>query len=908
MFVCLMAYATSYAAVRDTIDISGKWYFRLHNVPTNTVAEGELSLPGTLDTNHKGNIVKTSDDLSHLSRLFTFEGDASYIKKVFIPNDWQGKEIELFLERSRNTVLKIDGKKVGSVGRLSSPHRYNVTEFLTPGNHEIEVIVNNLDSIPPAVRYSSNAASENTQTNWNGILGKMLITSQNPTYITKTTLNPDFENHSLQLEVTLSQPADEDLILQIISDLTQLNQSQINKGEDSASLSISLPDESSFWNEWNPNLINLSFNLLSSDGKLLDDYFATTGFRDFNTSGTTFTINGTPTLLRGTINSAIFPLTGYSPMNKEYWREYFRKIKEYGFNHVRFHTWTPPEAAFSAADEIGIYIQTELPIWGEVDRDLKKQTDFLMDETLGIIETYSNHPSFVLFSGGNELWGDTSLMAEITRLAKDKHPTLLTTFGSNVYLGMKEAMQGEDFLVTTRTGNMKDDMLRGSFSFADDEDGGLLNSTYPTSNTDYSNALEKSGVPIVAHEVGQYQSYPDFSEVDLYTGVLKANNLQEFRNKADNAGVLNKNKQYSDASGKWAAKLYKSEIEKYLRTSGMGGFQLFGIQDYPGQGGAFVGILDPFMNEKGSISPENWRQSNNGTVILAEFPKFSFSTGEQVEIPILIANYSPLDIEGNIFWGTPFAKGEFETTPGTGLIEQGSISFKAPEITSPEKYSLKLSSANGELINSYDFWIYPKNMGKGPNIKVTDDLELALILLAKGEKVILYQNDDSPSDNTIDPLFTTDFWNYKMFKTICDEMGIKPSPGTLGLLIQNNNLLFNKFPTDSHSDWQWFPIVKNSHPLIIDRLPKGFNPIVEVIDNPERSLPLSLILECNVDKGKLLLISADLKKAAQYPEGKWLIQSAMEYMAGKDFKPELTLSPHQLRNLLTKPNPSRNGR
>ncbi|MDE6796321.1 MAG: beta-glycosidase, partial [Muribaculaceae bacterium] len=354
-----------------------------------------------------------------------------------------------------------------------------------------------------------------------------------------------------------------------------------------------------------------------------------------------------------------------------------------------------------------------------------------------------------------------------------------------------------------------------------------------------------------------------------------------------------------------------ADMEMNLRTPEMGGFQLLDLQDYPGQGTALVGILDPFMDSKGLITPEKWRESCNDLTILAELPRFTFTGGEILKFNILTANYSDRDIAGDaISWQLPFTAGSMTALPGKGVKEQETVEVTLPDVKEPQKMQLSLSiadatSAASSVTNSYDIWVYPEEMKPVKGVTITSDYNEALRLLEHGEKVILTPDSATVASTSLPPLFQTDYWNYRMFLSICQSVGRIPSPGTLGLLIDDTHPAFEYFPTDNHTDWQWFDIVSNSRPLIIDRLPATVDPIIEPIDNVDRNYRLALMLECNVGKGKLLIVMVDLDKAASTPEGRWFRYSLEKYVASKHFKPSLSLTPRQLSDLLTIPSLNR---
>ncbi len=907
----------SAVAQRQRIDLSGKWNFLLTDVPDSlrkmAVAEGTLHLPGTLDSNNAGikNPISTSTD--NPARKFTYTGRAVYSRNVTVPETAAGKRIMLNLERTRPASVKVDGVDAGFRSPISATQQFDLTSFLTPGDHLIEITVDNGDAIPPAVRNSSHACTEATQTNWNGITGDLFLEIIEPANISSVKLTPDVAGKAFIVEGMVAREGiEEPLTLTVSGNGVTKYKTLLPNDGDEFSIYLPLGANARLWSEWDPELYDITLTLSDLNGKKLDSVTKRSGLREFSTSDGNFTINGELTFLRGRHDACVWPLTGYAPTDIESWRRYFAILKEYGINHVRFHSWCPPEACFAAADEAGIYLQPELTIWGEIDKDQKPLLDFLDADMEAIISQYGHHPSFTMFAIGNELWGDTAIMKDYIDKAREMQPGLLATYGSNIYLGYQGDIPGEDFLVTCRVGNGEgfSTHTRASFSFADADNGGIMNSTYPNTVMNFSDAISLSSVPVVGHETGQYQIYPDFKIIEKYKGVLRPDNFNEFKKRAEEAGTLRKAKKFARASGEWASRLYKADMEMNLRTPGMGGFQLLDIQDYPGQGTALVGILDPFMDSKGLITPEEWKESCSDLTVLAELPRLTYTGGENLEFDIVTADYSDYDLTGSaIEWVLPFASGHLSASSGKGVRNQDKVNVALPSVKAPTQMQLALSIADKDghkkASNHYDIWVYPKDLKSVKGVNVTSDLAEAIALLEKGKKVILFPDSATVASTTLPPLFQTDYWNYRMFLSICNNVGRIPSPGTLGLLIDDEHPAFNSFPTGSHTDWQWFDIVSHSRPLIIDRLPATIDPIIEPIDNIDRNYRLALMLECNVGKGKLLLSMTDLDAILSTPEGRWFRQSLEQYVASKDFKPSLTLTPKQLTDLLTTPSVSR---
>jgi len=798
----LLGLAVAAMACTPEMEVSGEWGLCLDPAGVVTVDSllGEradslfadtIILPGTTDLAGKGIAAVEPQyglpvETGRLTRRHSFVGKAWYRKKVVAPYVWRENELALYLERTKATKLYLDGALVDSCNDVSTPQLYNLGK-LRPGVHTIILCVDNSGGVPVQVIKSSHLYSDDTQTNWNGVIGRIEF--------------GPVEEFSEQLPVP---------------EMTRL---EVVEGR--------------------------------------------------------FMAGGKPVFLRGKHDACVFPLTGHTPMDKTSWINYFRRCKEYGINHVRFHSWCPPEAAFAAADELGIYLQPELPFWGTLEGE--ELVSFLTKEGLNIVRTYGHHPSFALFSLGNELWGEKAVMQEMVAAFREEAPHILYTNGTNAFLGWQGYVDGMDFFATCRTRGEAygayNTHVRSSFAFCDAMDGGILNHFYPGTTRNFAEALEGVPIPVISHETGQFQSYPDYAQIGKYTGPLAPYNLMEFRRRLDIAGMASQAGDFHRASLRWAFELYKADIEMCLRTPGLGGFQLLDIQDYPGQGSAYVGILDAFMDPKGDIDPAEWRQFCSELVPLAEFGKYCWSEDEVFHAHVKVANFTGEDlVEG---------EGEYEIDkPVSALLDS---------VKAPARIDLRLSArtAGYEGVNSWPIWVYPAdNQPDRSGITIVRKLDNgALKALEAGKKVLLMPSDTT---GTVGGLFQTDYWNYRMFKQICESNGKPVSPGTLGILTDPAHPLFREFPTEEHTDWQWFPVLKASRPMILDAL-RGYKPIVQVIDNVERNHRLGLVFEFAAGKGKLLVCCSDLESVLDYPEGRQFYKAVLDYMRSDDFQPSVEL-------------------
>ena len=842
----------------QSISLAGEWQVELGESKSAfakgkrmvTDAVKRAFLPGTIDTNHLGFTPKDTMETTHLTRLYAYKGAARYSRTINIPKDWKKKPVELFLERTRPTWVYVDGELVDSCNFISTPQRYLLPKKVKPGKHLLEIVVDNGRGVPEQVYGSSHAYTEDTQTNWNGIIGR--------------------------IELLLVGSAD---------------------SKSAETLTGAIPSRS-----------------VASPSALQMPDFA----KDFHIEGAHFYANGHRIFLRGKHDAAVWPLTGHVEMSVEGWMKYLGTCKEYGINHVRFHSWCPPEAAFVAADSLGIYLQPELPFWGSFDKKDERLIAFLHQEGVNILREYGHHPSFRMMALGNELWGDIDKMKEFVDDFRKIAPDKYYTFGSNYYLGYQGIKEGMDYFTTCRIGGEEwgkyNTHTRGSFSFADAYDGGMINHFHPNSTMNFDEACDKAGIPIISHETGQFQTYPDYREIKKYTGVLHPYNFEVFRRRLAAAGMLSQADDFHKASGLWSVKLYKADIEMDLRTRNMAGFQLLDIQDYPGQGSAFVGILDAFMESKGITTPEEWRQWCSPVVPLLEVEKFCFEDGEKIQAKVKVANYGGSSLYGKkLKWKIGDAEGVMNIfTYDEGLIDVGVLDEEI-SVDKPTKLLLTLNIEGTEARNSYELWAYPKKALEKKGVIIAKDLDQEVMkVLEKGGKVLWMPTasshfvaaDDtlSQADNatpyTVGGLFQTDYWNYRMFKTICENNKKKVSPGTLGILTNPEHPIFKGFPTEMHTNWQWFPVIKESHPLVLDNFAKDYRPIVQVIDNIERNHKLGLVMEWKVGAGKLLVCMSDLEKAAKYPEGKAFYQSVIDYMRSADFNPSAEITVDELKKKL----------
>ena len=903
------------------LDLSGPWRFAMGPAESAVFSEETVLLPGTMDENRRGLDNSANFSPRHLNRDYVYTGPATYRREVSIPVDWAGRPIFLRLERTKKTRVWVDGQPAGEQqNSYTTPHRYDLTALCRPGcAHTLTVEVDNSSDGMPHAMYSTlwegeawcHQLTEHGQANWNGVVGALRLESPPALSASALKLRPDLGRHAVRAEVTLTRlDGAEELRGEVVLQAESWNTEQpVHKtaaqragfrfaaGKRTAVLSVlhDMGERPLLWDEFHPNLYRMTVEVYAG-GTLWDAASEDFGMCSFtagaNQGGRQFFINGRPTQLRGEINCAIFPKTGYAPMGLEDWLRVFRIYKDYGLNHVRFHTWVPPRAAFQAADRLGLYLYVELPHWGRrMFGDIAQGDDadvrYYAEDTRRIFAEYCNSPSFVMFALGNEERIGFYYYEEFLKFCKGLEPSLLYSdiAGHSTY------PPSADFASKWL-------------------EPGYLPLVEPRTDWDYSQAVQAAPVPITGHEVGQLQVYPDYErELPAYDGcLLRPRNLEHFQGILAQAGLADRAGDFHRATGKLAAMLYRYFTESYLRTPGSGGFLLLGLQDFPGQGTALVGLLDCFLERKGAVTPEDFRRSCCELAVLARLPRFVWEGGDALTAEILASNYSPAPAELALSWtleddrGMVLARGSLpaHTVPQGCVTRLGAIEAELPRLPAPCQLRLTLAlegaydAPHAPGVNDYPLWLYPAApapaVPEGVVVRRAYDRR-AERALAQGRTVLVISEGTAaalPHSRSLS--FRPDFWS-PMFHT-ADSDGY-----SLGIFVEKDHPLFAGFPTDCFGNWQWFEPLQNARGLLINELPAGLRPIVQpiaTIDLPER---LAVLFEARVGPGRLFVSTVDLL-GKDDPASRALLSAIYRYVGGGAFRPEAALEPGALRPYL----------
>ena len=931
--VLLALLCGSMVQAQDVISLAGSWDLSLGD---SVSYNDYVMLPGSLLTNGKGDPVtvdtrwtgSTYDSSYYFNPWMEqyrregnvkfpffltpekhYVGKAWYKRSVYVPRDWKYKNVTLFLERPHiETIVYINGREVGLQRSLSTPHQYDVTRFLVPGSRNtIAVCVyNGIENV--CVGQDSHSVTDQTQGNWNGITGLMELRAQEKDiFIRQVKLNTEPVDGVIQATVVFGG----DINPMFYDDYMMVSVEPVRQGNENIkdipltwlqnitghTMKLRIPTGSMIpWDEFSPQLYRLGISVG-------DDYYETTfGVRTISVQGRQLYVNDRPVWLRGTVENCCFPETGYPPTDEESWMSILTKVKEYGLNHVRFHSYCPPEAAFAAADKLGIYLQPEGPSWpnhGVKLRQGQKIDQYLLEESKRIVDTYGHHPSFVMMAAGNEPAGNwVAYCNDWVKAMKRYDPSRLYC-GASVGGGWAWD-DGSEYHVKGGARGLDWDKHA---PHADDDYFSQIE--YPRN---YKGS-EPNNSPIIAHEQGQWCAFPDFNEIVEYTGAYKARNFEIFRDLLRENGMEQQAGKFLMASGRLQTLCYKYEIERNLRTKDYAGFQLLSLNDYSGQGTALVGPLNVHWREKGYTFGSDWREFCSPLVPLARFPKFVYTSADTLRVPIevynaLYGNISPIRKSYIITCGEQIvAEGPLssDSIPIGKNVQIGTVVVPLDSISEPCKLTLKVHIGK-QVWNHWDFWVYPDSCGvrseESGDIFITDSLDAkAISVLKKGGKVLLMAAGKVRLGRDVVQHYLPVFWNTSWFK-------MRP-PHTTGAYIDNQHPLFKYgFPTDDWSNLNWWELLNRAQVMNLMELPADYQSPIQPIDTWHVSRKLGMLIEANVLKGKLLMTTMDIdNNLDRRVVARQMRHAIFNYMQSDDFQPTLTLDPKVITDFFTKDGP-----
>lgn len=966
---------------RQTCDLAGIWRFEIDKEDRGFAEHWEkrrltqtITLPGCLQAQGYGDAI--SEDTPWVQSLYDalwyqrgeyayaqengtkvpflsqpprhYTGKAWYQKTIFVPEKSDGFVGRLTLENTKwKTTLWIDGECKGSIVSLCAPHVYE-TGALSAGEHTVTLCIDNGWQLP--YRPDGHGVSDALGATWNGVAGAITLELFNRVWIERVKVNAQLPQAAIQVHLKNETSHIQNCIVHVQdtvhTDISADAVCVLTQGSQICELTLNYSSDTPLWDEFDQGLHNLIVTLSSISNELqgemqssitqlllqskemvsqfskvvLQTKEVTFGFRRAEVKEGHFVINGRNTYLRGTHFGGDYPLSGIPDCGSAYWDKIMDTVKTWGMNFIRCHSYCPPEAAFEAADRAGVYLQIECDMWNVFAPDAQ-MNNVLWEETKRILDTFGNHPSFLMLSPSNEPGGDwlMPLTDWVSKCRAYDSRHLYTIQSGWPYPMEPDKITGTDYVYFHRSG----------FGI---QPGGTIRGPRGWNGGDYRESLKDISYPVICHELGQWCSYPDFDVIDKFTGYLQPGNFEIFRESARAHDVLGQNKEFVYNSGRQQVRMLKEDLEANLRTPYIYGFELLDLHDYLGQGTALVGILDPFWDSKGYVAPNEWRQFCDETVLLARIESYCIDRAKnaEVSIPIEVSHFGRAPLQSvRIHWQlekqpvTQYTYGEHGKTltqtvskPSVlcGTLKQRNYALEKNqsagciylnmEDTQPDcAYVLRVSmKANGKLVqNTWPLWIFDSsklNPVSTPDeskaesdtheaVFITSDRFHAETLLNEGKCVLFELPYEDTSYDCPPVRFNPSFWNSQMGPTWARGMG---------MIIKNAHPAFASFPTTADGGWQWQSLIENARGLRVEKLGCDCIPnLVQPIDEWNRNDKMSLLFECQVGTGRLMMTSINLEQAT--PQAAALKKSILSYMKSDAFEPQGQVSWKQLSSL-----------
>lgn len=966
---------------RQTCDLAGIWRFEIDKEDRGFAEHWEkrrltqtITLPGCLQAQGYGDAI--SEDTPWVQSLYDalwyqrgeyayaqengtkvpflsqpprhYTGKAWYQKTIFVPEKSDGFVGRLTLENTKwKTTLWIDGECKGSIVSLCAPHVYE-TGALSAGEHTVTLCIDNGWQLP--YRPDGHGVSDALGATWNGVAGAITLELFNRVWIERVWVNAQLPKATIKVYLKNETSHTQNCIVRV-QDIARTDISAemicvLTPGSQICELTLNYPSDTLLWDEFDQGLQHLIVTLSSISNALqgeMQSYITqlplqskemvsqfpkavlqtkevTFGFRRAEVKDGHFVINGRNTYLRGTHFGGDYPLSGIPDCGSAYWDKIMETVKTWGMNFIRCHSYCSPEAAFEAADRAGVYLQIECDMWNVFAPDAQ-MNNVLWEETKRILDTFGNHPSFLMLSPSNEPGGDwlMPLTDWVSKCRAYDSRHLYTIQSGWPYPMEPDKITGTDYVYFHRSG----------FGI---QPGGTIRGTRGWNGGDYRESLKDISYPVICHELGQWCAYPDFDVIDKFTGYLQPGNFEIFRESARAHDVLGQNKEFVYNSGRQQVRMLKEDLEANLRTPYIYGFELLDLHDYLGQGTALVGILDPFWDSKGYVTPNEWRQFCDETVLLARIESYCIDRAKNatISIPIEVSHFGRAPLQSvRIHWQleqqpvTGYTYGEhgktltqtiFQPPVLCGTLKQrdyaleknqsaGCIYLNMEDIEPNRVYTLRVSmKANGRIVeNTWPIWIFdssklnPVSTPDGSKAEsdtheavfITSDRFHAETLLNEGKRVLFELPYEDTSYDCPPVRFNPSFWNSQMGPTWARGMG---------MIIQNAHPAFASFPTTADGGWQWQSLIENARGLRVEKLGCDcITNLVQPIDEWNRNNKMSLLFECQVGTARLMMTSINLEQDT--PQAAALKKSILSYMKSDAFEPQGQVSWKQLSSL-----------
>ena len=733
--------------VGATISLRGEWQFltrtdkrtrrNSHDVPFfPDVAPWDtartIQVPGCWEAQGAGKPGESEPwafrlDCSQKPLRHVLFGEGWYRKKVKIPEAWRGKRVWIKIGglNARGWIW-VNRQQAAHVANYCGTYKYDVTDCVTPGG-EAEIVVE-VDN-----HLKGRKGCFNNVNRWGGIYRDIELEATPQTFIDDAWIRGDFDEKVAEVHVMIGRAvsprppsAREDTRspdsavsskppYQLRVTIDGQTVSQTLKLSNSQTLKLPLAN----FRPWSPEHPNLYTGIIElvQNGEVIHTRRERFGVRKFEVRGGEFFLNGRPFYVRGFGDDHVYPLSGITPADRDVHRAHLRKARAAGFNFVRLHTHCEVPEYFEAADELGVMVQPELPYYSDVPTE-----DFAFDPKRDVTELWRNyrrHPSFAVYSMGNEGSFGPALDAALHRYVKRMDPDRLkiNQDSNQAFINPPEAA---DYC-----GGPIKEWPRGS-----------VNPDRPFVTHEYLNLCIK----LDARGEGDYTGawLPPQTRAARAAWLGKVGLDEAWGDRLQDAQHALQ-RHYQKRGVEWARK------DPYCD-----GYSFWTVVDVVvAQGDSYTaqGLFDPFWRQKrGGFSADEFARFNSPSCILMDTPDENrdFTSGESLPVDFLFAHYGDAPLKDAMLeWridipGTPQKTSNFSNLSNIPLgpvrkVASAKIDF--PSVEHPAKVTL--SARVGSVANDWDFWVFPPRARRdGRGLAVAPTLKDSMSRLYEGFAVL----------------------------------------------------------------------------------------------------------------------------------------------------------------------------
>jgi hypothetical protein len=682
------------------LSLNGDWWFQL-------AGHAPISLP-----------VPSAWE-AHLPDKVT-DGPALYRRSFDLPVEWfQGQRV-LFEAQAISFAanVRVNGAAAGEHEGLWSPFQLDVTELVHPGENQIEIEV-----WKPGRRFPLREALAgflgDVCTTFGGVWQDVGLRAFRAAIEGLRVLNE--RGGRLRVQGRVAGVRDGWVRVEVTDEAGTLMAAAEQQADGEFDLTLDLGGGRR-WHPAQPTLYTATM-LLMQEGACLARAERRVGLRDVHAADGQAWLDGRPLHLRGVLDwgwnaDLLRPAPGRAGLAQQ-----FAQMRSLGFNLIKLCLFVPDEATFEAADEAGVYLWLEMPLW------LPKVTPAVralaLREYEAVFRRVHHHPSIVVLSLGCELnaESDASFLEALTALARAYFPNVLHVDNS----GSAEAYGG----VATALSDFYD------YHFYTDPH-------FFTALVEHFDRRYRTARPWLFGEFCDADTCRDFSALQPEPWWLHEPltldrddllSMRAYRERLAAAGISDGAASLVAVAREQATAIRKNILEQTRTHSATGGYVISGWADTPI---TTAGIVDDLGRLK--FAPETWRQFNADAILLLDRERrrrwvggdrpayrdpFTWRAGERLELHVLLSNRLGDFDGGRLRWRLDQAEGSALLTQGevaVGGLRAGTvqelavIAERAPELAPDRPHELRLSvelalsarGAEAPLRNEWRLWVVPQ--------------------------------------------------------------------------------------------------------------------------------------------------------------------------------------------------------